>query len=369
MTNPRQARLKFLAAFTLACLACAIPLTRSAAQNAPSRKLSSNGMIVFQSTQGSGAFVNDIYLMDADGKHQTRLTNNSADDASPIWSPRGDQIAFVTNRGGSYEIYLMNADGSNQRPLRGADAGGPLYGDDIEWSPDGTKIKFVEASGKICVVEAVAPEGGDSTAPMRNVSASAPADAFDSSASWSPDGSSLALISSSCQTCSAHVYITNAAGTLRTQVPSTTDFEGRARWSPAGAQIAYEGFGITGRDIYVVNADGTNTHPVSGGVGSFGGPAWSPDGTRLAFRSTNGGVYAVNSDGSGLMLLSAEPSSTGSIFWSPDGTRVAFHNTDANGGVDLFVVNSDGFGRKTDNYTKTKKANEFASSWQRNPAP
>ncbi|MDT7808049.1 MAG: TolB protein [Acidobacteriota bacterium] len=367
MSNPRQASLKFLAALTLACLACALPLTRSAAQNAPSKKLLTNGMIVFQSTQGSNAFTNDIYVIDADGKHQTRLTTDPADDVLPIWSPRGDQIAFVTNRGGSYNIYLMNADGSNQRPLRST--GDPIYGDDIEWSPDGTKLKFVDATGRVCVIEAVTPVGGDSIAPMRNVSASAPAGAFDSSASWSPDGSRLAIISTACDSCSPHLYITSADGTWRTQLPSTTNFEARPRWSPAGGQIAYEGFGVTGRDIYVVNADGTNTHPVSGGVNSFGGPSWSPDGTQLAFRSSNGSVYAVKADGTNLMLLSAEPSSTGSIFWSPDGTRVAFHDSNGNGCVDLFVADSDGIGRKTDNYTKTKKADESASSWQRIPTP
>jgi Tol biopolymer transport system component len=40
----------------------------------------------------------EIYLMDADGRNPIRLTNNSADDWNPAWSPHGQRIAFVLPR-------------------------------------------------------------------------------------------------------------------------------------------------------------------------------------------------------------------------------------------------------------------------------
>jgi Tol biopolymer transport system component len=56
----------------------------------------------------------EIYVMNADGSGQARLTRNPSLDHSPRWSPDGTQIAFVSTRDGNDEIYVMNADGSGQ---------------------------------------------------------------------------------------------------------------------------------------------------------------------------------------------------------------------------------------------------------------
>ena len=50
-------------------------------------------------------------------KAKTRLTNDRADDSHPAWSPDGSRIAFTSGRHGNSEIYVMDADGSNQTRL------------------------------------------------------------------------------------------------------------------------------------------------------------------------------------------------------------------------------------------------------------
>jgi Tol biopolymer transport system component len=51
----------------------------------------------------------EIYVMDANGENQTRLTNDAAIDENPAFSPDGAAIAFESNRDGDFEIYVMTS--------------------------------------------------------------------------------------------------------------------------------------------------------------------------------------------------------------------------------------------------------------------
>ena len=52
--------------------------------------------------------------MGADGTNPVPLTTSGSINSAPDWSPDGAMIAFYSNRDGNEEVYVMNADGSNQ---------------------------------------------------------------------------------------------------------------------------------------------------------------------------------------------------------------------------------------------------------------
>lgn len=92
---------------------------------------------IFYNSDETGVF--EIYKTDFKGEKITQVTfNPTSNDVSPDISPKGDKIAFFSDRDGNYEIYLMNSDGSAQMRLTAnpADDSGPVF------SPDGTKVLF-----------------------------------------------------------------------------------------------------------------------------------------------------------------------------------------------------------------------------------
>ena len=152
--------------------------------------------VAFQSDRDSDRDHNiEIYVMDADGSNPQRLTNNLNEDESPSWSPDGERIVFSTSREGhvedkfgiTEEIYVMDADGGNQRRLT------DNRNNDWEpvWSPDGKRIAFAadrkgdHVKFDIYVMDA---DGGNPQKLTHNRG-------WDSSPSWSPDSKRITFSS------------------------------------------------------------------------------------------------------------------------------------------------------------------------------
>jgi TolB protein len=82
-----------------------------------------------------------LYVMGSDGGGQRRISFGEGRYSTPVWSPRGDLIAFTKQMSGSFLIGVMRTDGSGERVLtEGFHNEGPT------WAPNGRVLMFFRES-------------------------------------------------------------------------------------------------------------------------------------------------------------------------------------------------------------------------------
>lgn len=125
------------------------PILLSSFQTQEVGSWSPNGQAVAFVARGKG-----IWARNPDGVNEIQLTGTP--DTSPVWSPDGRKIAFLSTRDGNPEIYVMKADGTDQQRLTES----PAAERDIAWSPDGRRLLFVsERDGNREVYTLELPKG------------------------------------------------------------------------------------------------------------------------------------------------------------------------------------------------------------------
>jgi Tol biopolymer transport system component len=280
-------------------------------------------------------------------------------------SSRGrDDFVIVSTRDGSYELYVMNADGSHQHRLTSghpssSSAAGLYYELDPAWSPNGQRIAFASwrdgGRSHIFVVDA----NGKNTTQLTSGSKA------DSHPTWSPDGAKIAFVRGA----SGIIEVMNADGTHVHQISAGADGSaGDPAWSPNGRWIAYdlEIPGGTTRALWLVHPDGSGRHRLIAGSATAISPTWSPDSRRIAFSSDNGSpsstlaIYEINVSGRGLQLVARPDQAAIDPAWSPDGNLIAFSTDGAITTVDFAA-----------NFTQltNPKNNDRSPAWNPKPPP
>jgi len=97
-------------------------------------------------------FRGEIVTVPAEKGDPRNLTQTTgAHDRSPVWSPDGSQIAWLSDASGEYALYIGNQDGSGESRVIELDGTG--FYETPKWSPDGKHLSYRDNSHSLYVLE------------------------------------------------------------------------------------------------------------------------------------------------------------------------------------------------------------------------
>ena len=240
------------------------------------------------------------------------------------------RIAYVVKSGGQFKLQIADADG--QGAVTALSSTEPIISP--VWSPDGGKLAYVSFEKKkpVIYVHTLASGQRQVVANFKG-SNSAPA--------WSPDGRKLAVVLS--KDGNSQIYSVNADGTGVQRLTQSGGIDTEPRYSPDGGSIYFTSDRGGSPQIYRMGANGGDAQRVTF-EGSYNvSPRPSPDGKSLAFISRRDGRFqlAVMDLASKQVQILTDSYKDESPSFAPN-SRMILIATETGGRGVLSAVSSDG---------------------------
>ncbi len=276
------------------------------------------------------------------GKHeQLTFSLSPKRNFSPSWSPDGDRIAFASDRDGDMDIYIMDANGRDVSNL----TDDSLWNDSSpHWSPVSNNIVFISYCGtewdEVYLLDV-------QTGIQRKLTSSS---YFAAHPRWSPNGSQIAYLSTHVPLPAfvqpnTAIWRVKSDGSDLEKIVTQGETNTHPKYSPNGEWVAFESYIDSNSDIYTLNINTQELIRLTTHHGYDSYPDWSPDGERIAFVSGRDGnldIFTMTVNREQLTNLTMNGFSEHHPTWSPDGERIVFSRRMGDTSTRIFVIDSDG---------------------------
>ena len=272
---------------------------------------------------GHGALGNvdpsSIEILSVDGGEHVVVSPHEFLNLSPVWTATGEDLLFISDRGGSRDIYQVSLDGSGRPRGEPARVTTGLNAHSIDLSADGAHLAYSVfshianiwsldiPSDQVSISRARPITNESQVVEALHVSADGPWIAYDSNREGNQD-----------------IYKIPRDGGDPQRLTSDPSDDYVPAWSPDGTELAFYSLRTGNRDIYVMGSDGGQPRQITNDPAQDRGPSWSPAGNALVFSSDRTGrpeLYIVRREQAGGEWGAAEPLTTDGGFW-PKWSRV-----------------------------------------------
>jgi Tol biopolymer transport system component len=267
----------------------------------------------------------NIVSLPAGGGDLVAITNDGFLNWNPVWSPDGAFLFYVSNRGGSPNIWRIAVDQQSGLPRGEAQAVTTPAANiaHLSISADGRRLAYsaVQESQNIEMLRFDPVKGEVLGQPQPVTTGSR----FWANPDPSPDGTQVVFYSQVSPEGDLYVSSTDDTGALR-QLTEGPALDRVPRWSPDGQWIAMFSDRSKELQVWIIRADGSELRQVTSSTSSI--VAWSPDGARLAVTRQKGiAPLLIDPHGGPGASTQELPLPEGQRFaanaWSPDGKWLA----------------------------------------------
>jgi dipeptidyl aminopeptidase/acylaminoacyl peptidase len=257
----------------------------------------------------------------------------------PGWSPKGQWISYVSNKGGSPEIWLWSTE--DGRELQLTNLGARI--NSMTWSLDERWIVFAgDRFGNYDIWKVSVPEG--------KVHRLTDDKRYEVFPTWTPDASRILYVRLDEAWADHDVIVTDTDGNNGRTVVSDRDFFdygagtrfGYPRVSPNGERVLFPSHRSGWINYWTVALTGGEPRPIASADADQHEARWSPDGESIVYTENHDGQYDLrvvpSAGGEPRVVVSPKMGRVSSPEWSPDGRRIVFKMATITRPADLYVV-------------------------------
>ena len=273
----------------------------------------------------------NIWVVATAGGAEMQLTR-SGHDSSPVWSPDGKTLAFLSSRSGDSQVYLLSMDGGEAHALTKLSTGADM----VKWSPDGKMLMFTSSVYTDCKDDDCNSKR-DAEKEKNKVKAHVAEHLLYRHWTHWNDGKRGHLFVVPVDGGSAPRDLT--AGANYDIPPDERSGPGDINFSPDSREICFTAVTdkmeaiSTNADLFIVPVAGGESKRITTQPGFDGNPVYSPDGKYIAYHAQLTGGYEA--DRWRLMLYDRQSGKNESISdgfdrsvedlaWSPDSKTIYF---------------------------------------------